>query len=656
MTLTAQEIVSLGQDFDSKDVRVCIIDGVKHASILNVIQAVTNSPNAKITWMRLKETDPDLAHTYKNFKFPGPGVETPVADANTMMRIIFKLPGNKAAKFREGSAEAFLHFLNPTPEFIQDMELRMAMLQESVDDSFFTPITDKTPRSYGETNMYVRVRLPHEHTVVVTHPKELTMDRIKFGVAYDKQGRHSGYSKDNGYFAFAFMCRSRQEAELAENYIKSTFGMLAVLNSREYLDARRLAGELGVEYDGESYEQYLVVARTLFVKMVEFIKLVYPGAYDNVYGTLYSAVETMQDLAIVEAPTKLNFKADTITRELAIQFGFRNPNTTWKAVGDTVPKTGLPKSKGPVISCHLVTGDEQQWSSVELGARTLHVEPKNVRSSVDSPRQCGGYVWRTPGSKKWVVPDGFIIDPTKHDGVLAYVKGVDSTGQVVFENKAIAARLLNLSYTIIDNAVGTDKLVGGKVWSFLTESESTTFVDEVDTSSPRATFMNGPDNGANGRAHGKIVARDISSGEETTYDSKNDAASMLGLRGEQIGERLDKPMHALGLVFRRFDSTMRWDPPYSFKFRTTDEKGKPIKFENRSSPDSYVVSLDDAGNVTGLYENKVAAAQLTGISRSSINNLTDTPQTVKGTKWRSAVPEDYMTFVPCDPPTQHVYS
>lgn len=647
-------VITLGEYFAVYN--GCVIDGVRHAGVVKTIQKVTETTkdSAKSLWLRMKQKYPDLEDECVTHKFEGKTGDVVVANAATLMKIIFNLRSAKAQEFRESSMQAFLEVLNPTPEFIEALQDRHANMEDGDDDDgILVCHVPRGPRSYGETNVYVRVRLPHEHTVAVTHHKELTMERLKFGVAYDKQGRHFGYSKDNGYFAFAFMCRTRQEADLAENYIKGIFGTLTVLNSREYLDARRLASELGVEYDGLSYKQYLVVARTLFVKMVEFIKLVNPGAYDGMYGTLYSVVETMQDLATVEdlaTRTRINFAADTITRELAIQFGFRNPTTTWKPVGAESVRTGLPKSKGPVISCHLVTGEEQQWSSVELGARTLHLEPKNVRSSVDSPRQCGGYVWRTSGAKKWVVPEGLIVDPTKHDGVLAYIKGVDSTGQVVFENKAVAARLLNLSYNSIDNAVGTNKCVGERVWSFLTESESSAFVDEVDTSLPRATFMNGPDNGANGRTHGRIVVRDISTGEETSYESKNDAATMLGLRGEQIGERLDKPMRALGLVFRRFDATERWDPPASFKFRTLDEKGKPLKFENRSSPDSYVVSMDDAGNVTGLYENKVAAAQLTGISRSSINNLTDTPQTVKGMKWRSAVPEDYMTFVPCEPP------
>jgi hypothetical protein len=651
---TVAEVVALDECFSIAGVRHCLVNGVRHSEVLKTIEVVTGNTDegAKSTWNRMKKKHPELVQECVTHDFGGQAQDVIVANASTLMRMFFIIKSARAQAIRDTSAKACLLVRNPTPEFVEALR-DLVDLQSSVDDieandGVLATCVPRGPRCYGETSIYVRIRCPKQHCRIVTDPKELTMGELKFGVAYEKEKRNSGYPKDNGYFAFAFVCLTRREAEFIESYVKSMFGTLTVFNSREYLDARRLAVELGLQYDGVSYDEYLVVARTLFVKMVEFAKLVSQGNYDNLYGTLYGVAEVV---AKEGAPAQLTFPANIITRELAIQFGFRNPTTTWKAIGETAPpKTGRPKSNGTVISCNLVTGEEQQWSSVELGARTLHLEPKNVRSSVDSPRQCGGYVWRTPEAKKWVVPEGLIVDPTKHDGVLAYVKGVDSTGQIVFENKAVAARLLNFSYDSLDNAVGLTKLVGGRVWSFLTESESSTFVDEVDKSSPRATFMRGPDNGANGRTHGKIVARDIATGVETPYDSKNDAATMLGLRGEQIAERLDKPMRALGLVFRRFDATQRWEPPASFKYRTADEKGSPIKFENRSSPDSYVVSIDEAGNVTGLYENKVAAAQLTGISRSSINNLTDTPQTVKGMKWRSAVPEDYMTFVPCEPP------
>jgi hypothetical protein len=650
MTMRVQEIVCLGKEFGDKSVRVCTIDGEKYACVLDVIEGVTgNRSTANTVWTRIKAKDSDLLQECKLHMF---GSEYVVANAHTIMKIIFALPRNQTKRFVDGAISSFLHVLNPTSEFGSEICARIDELELAGTDDQEEGILIATTKSrtYASCNIYVRIRVPAEHMVKATGPKQMSMKNIKFGIAFTLNDRDTGYNSkdpDNGFFAFSFQCRSRGEAVIVENFMKLEYAAIRIPRALEYLDASRLADALGVEYDGESYEAYVNVARKLFVHMVEKLKHSFPGQYEHKYGDMHSVRGVVQE----DGATTFVCPCDEITRELAIQFGFRNPTTTWKAVGETAPpKTGRPKSNGAVISCHLVTGEEQQWSSVELGARTLHLEPKNVRSSVDSPRQCGGYVWRTSGAKKWVVPGGLIVDPTKHDGVLAYIKGVDSTGQIVFENKAVAARLLNLAYNSIDNAVGTNKCVGERVWSFLTESESSAFVDEVDTSSPRATFMNGPDNGANGRTHGRIVVRDISTGVETSYESKNDAATMLGLRGEQIGERLDKPMRALGLVFRRFDATERWEPPSIFKFRTTDEKGKPIKFENRSSPDSYVVSMDDTGNVTGLYENKVAAAQLTGISRSSINNLTDTPQTVKGMKWRSAVPEDYMTFVPCEPP------
>jgi hypothetical protein len=648
-------VITLGEYFAVYN--GCVIDGVRHAGVVKTIQKVTETTkdSAKSVWLRMKQKYPMLEDECVTHKFEGKTGDVVVANAATLMKIIFNLRSAKAQEFRESSMQAFLEVLNPTPEFIEALQDRQANMEDADDDDgIVVSSVPRGPRAYAETNVYVRVRVPHEHTHAVTILKEMTMERIKFGVAYDMQGRHFSYPKDNGYFAFAFMCRSRQEAELAENYIKGLFGSLTVLNSREYLDARRLAAELGVEYDGKSYEQYLVVARTLFVKMVEFIKLVYPGVYDGVYGTLYSVVETMHDLATAEdlaAPTRIYFTADTITRELAIQFGFRNPTTTWKPVAAESGRMGLPKSNGPVISYHLVTGKEMEWPCVERAAKMLRLGAKNVRSSVDVARHCGGYMWRTPSAKKWVVPEGLIIDPTKHEGAIAYVKGVDSDGQVVFENAAIAARALGLAYSSIDNAVGLDKVVAGKVWSLLTESESSTFSESVNTSAPRATFVTVPENGADGRTECWVVARDLATGEETAYKSKNNASALTGVRGDHITELLDKPMQAYGKIFRRYHALERWEPPSYFMIRTEDKNGKRKEFENKCSPQGYVVSLDIAGTVTGLYESKTAAAHLAGIDRTSLNKVTQaSPQTVKGVVWRMAVPDDYMTFVPCAPP------
>ena len=105
-----------------------------------------------------------------------------------------------------------------------------------------------------------------------------------------------------------------------------------------------------------------------------------------------------------------------------------------------------------------------------------------------------------------------------------------------------------------------------------------------------------------------------------------------------------------GQVFRRFDAPERWEPPSYFKYRTKNNKGEGIKFENKCTVEGYVTSLDENGNVTGLFENVVAASHLSDTDRTSLHNLTETPRVVKGVWWRKAIPGDYMTFVECRPP------
>ncbi len=660
MSLVVEEAINIAVGCNDEGINTCVIGGVKNASVIKFIAVVadTSIEAAKSTWTRMKERVPGLDEECVLHSFGGRTGDMVVAPLSTLVKVIANLNGENARAFRECGMKTYLEVLLPSREFAEDVMERQEErqeLQELFDGSDDVNCVLVAPapgprkqRRFTTGAFYVRIRVPEEHMVAVANRNALSLRVIKFGIAYDVPARHGSYMKnpDNGYMAFSFPCDTRGQAVVVEEYIKDAYAALTVWNSKEYLDAQQLAMSLDMEYDGASYEAYVRVARALFVSMVERLKLNYPGTYDGRYGSMYSVVAKLHDPASSDEPS-VSFPSKSIPRELAIELGFAVTDSSAEErapVKQPVPaEEPRQKSKGPVISRHLETGEEQHHSSVEIGARTFHLEPKNVRDCVDKARQCGGYVWRSlAATTQWVIPPGLIVT-LKPQALIKYVRGVvDGEDQVVFENRRMAATLMGIDYDKLKNRVGTVQAVGGKLWDFLPEPEWNTFVNHV--GQQRARIQTAPDNGANGRSGGKIIARDIRTGEETTYDSVTQALARLGLRGG-IKERLGMPMQAVGKAFRRFDAPERWEPPSYFKFRTEDKKTKKrVPFENKCTPKGYVVALEANGDIAALYESKTAASELADVDRGS---LTDLPLTVKGVQWRDAREDDYNTFVRC---------
>ena len=115
-----QQVFDLGEELNN--IRLCDIDGIEHASILDIIDGVVGK-QAESMWSKLESDHPDMVKKTNKFAFPGQGsFSTPVANAEVLLQIIFMLHGKKAAAIRKSGAQSFLKVLNPDQAFIDEMK------------------------------------------------------------------------------------------------------------------------------------------------------------------------------------------------------------------------------------------------------------------------------------------------------------------------------------------------------------------------------------------------------------------------------------------------------------------------------------------------------------------------------------------------------
>ena len=96
----------------------------KKGSVLDVIMVVTGktSGNASNTVKALPE---ELTQEISQLRINGKGRETPVADAKTLVQIVWELPGKAAKEFRRGCANYICRILGGDPTLVREMEMRV---------------------------------------------------------------------------------------------------------------------------------------------------------------------------------------------------------------------------------------------------------------------------------------------------------------------------------------------------------------------------------------------------------------------------------------------------------------------------------------------------------------------------------------------------
>ncbi|CAM9812180.1 unnamed protein product, partial [Pylaiella littoralis] len=127
--------MDLIENMESSSIRVD--KDTKKGSALDTIRMVLgcDSSTANTTMRRMIQDNPGLGFgpgsRCPRLKINGKGNETPVADAKTLVEIVWLLPGKKARQFRRQSSEKVCRLLGGDLSLVSEIEARHATLQST---------------------------------------------------------------------------------------------------------------------------------------------------------------------------------------------------------------------------------------------------------------------------------------------------------------------------------------------------------------------------------------------------------------------------------------------------------------------------------------------------------------------------------------------
>lgn len=108
-------------DFNGLKIRI-VNENPKKVSLYDVM-IILGDINPALTLKRLKEKHKEVVTICYNFKFDGQGQKnTPVVDANGLIKILMILPGQKAAQFRNKAASILVRYLGGDLSLISEIE------------------------------------------------------------------------------------------------------------------------------------------------------------------------------------------------------------------------------------------------------------------------------------------------------------------------------------------------------------------------------------------------------------------------------------------------------------------------------------------------------------------------------------------------------
>jgi hypothetical protein len=302
-----------------------------------------------------------------------------------------------------------------------------------------------------------------------------------------------------------------------------------------------------------------------------------------------------------------------------------------------VPISQDARTKGPVIGRDLVTGADITFSSCEQAAYSCGITPAAMRRTIlNKPRQLKGRHWYTPGKPHWSPPTGLVYDPEIFEtSTKGYIKAFNDNETRIYESITSAARYLDINRRSLTDFVGNVKYFHGFLWTELPFTQwGTWYTDEQEPPKSSTVVSVVSNNGINGRCNGKIISRDLVTGNEVIYESNSKAAASHGMSPHALRNYIDKPRHAFGKHFRSFNATRYWTPPINFKYNAETCEIKS---------NGYIISIDETGKQI-LYESVNAAVKIENIPKWTITQFKDTGKTHDHRTWKTAALEDYDIF------------
>ena len=695
------DIVNLNNEF-GKSVRICEIDGSQYFSVHDILQLTTDTNSPYQLWARIKSDDAggEFDGVIKEYKFDGQGSRhTPVADVETILKIIFLMRGTMAAKFRKHGVWLLLNFINPSQEFVNKIKEAYDSPEESLPNNEFLIDANKTgrisKRAYQKTHLYVRIQLPDTYIItnsssMTSSMKRMTKSIIKFGITYCLSNRNNQYIRenDNGFFAFEFTFNQRCDAEIVEDILKNDFYDIAIANSKEYVDTIGLAAKLGIDsFSTDSYEQYTNLAWKLHAYIVEKAKAIWPLKYGDPAnnGCVYNVVEKMQsntsemmdveigyvqrsvtssELGARKTPVEVylakqlidmqfKYTGEPVVSEQSNEINTPIPEQTNEtnivpivATVSVIQTIDKNKSNGPVIARDIVTGIETTYPNLAHGARAnVGFSAKCIsKTFLDKPRQYGGFHWRTPNTHFWIPPSGFTFDPEIHEIVTVdrYIKSTnvaDGTVQI-YESITAGGRFNSIAARTLSDHIDDNVPFEGKIWTSLSIGSCGHMVSSSEGIDSPVIHVVKADKSFSGRSNGQIIMRNLLTGDETTYTSQAKAAAYNNLTPHTLRDTyIDKPYQAYGKHFRTTLATKAWVPPTYYKYDATAFYKKA-----HLKDDGYIVSTLLDGTDKIMYDCRKAASQIENIHISSITQFVNTGKPSGNRVWRYATPDEYETW------------
>jgi hypothetical protein len=146
MTATLEELYQLDSAFANAKIRVDF--ATKKASAIDVIRLVTGKDSRHAGEM-LHRLGPDMVALCDQLRINGKGRETWVADATTLVEMIFDLPGKAAKTFRRQSANFICRLLGGDRTLIDEIEMRFDRTPDETKEFFLanaerTELPDRT--------------------------------------------------------------------------------------------------------------------------------------------------------------------------------------------------------------------------------------------------------------------------------------------------------------------------------------------------------------------------------------------------------------------------------------------------------------------------------------------------------------------------------
>ena len=179
MTSTSTEMIDFANEFIPIDeTQIRMTEDGKRASVIDVIVWVTgyNSQHAAKTFTRMSKVVDREWTNCEHIRIRGKGKPTPVADAPTMVDIIWELPGKMAKQFRRRSALDICRILGGDTTLADEINRRAQTVSSAQKRFFLGSQPDQrteTPEEYRLRLDEQRARINQMHVSTVSKAIEL---------------------------------------------------------------------------------------------------------------------------------------------------------------------------------------------------------------------------------------------------------------------------------------------------------------------------------------------------------------------------------------------------------------------------------------------------------------------------------------------------